>query len=700
MADGNELEEYAQTLWQDVCVESESGDYKESVFFRQITDVLIDVGEFDDAVYVNFQPPSGKLRVDGYCGDPMENVLDDDEPLTLGLIVSDFEQSADVVTLTKKEMETAFNKLLRFVNCALNAEWRSDLEHTTTEYELADLIATRWERITKIRLYLITNKKLSDRVDGKNAGKFQDRSVAYSVWDLKRLMSLSHSTGEREPLIVRFDDKKLHPLRALLASAPESPNPVYLAAIPGEDLARIYDRWGARLLEQNVRVFLQARSKVNKGIKGTLEHTPELFFSFNNGLTATAEGVETSDDGNYIISLDNLQIVNGGQTTASIYAAYRAGHDLSKVFVQMKLSIIDPSDVVNLVPLISRYANSQNKVSDADLFSNHPFHTRIEGFSRRILAPAKEGTFIQTKWFYERARGQYGDEQAYLTRGDKKKFSAENPSNQKFIKTDLAKYLRVWEEDAYRVNRGAQKNFVEYAKTLTEQWDENDAYFNEHFYRCLIAKKIVFNTAEALVSQRPWYGTGGYRAPIVVLSIGLMGEAVRRRGMCVDFERIWNAQKLDDAWQEAIRRAADAVNPVLMNPTGNGYQNVGEWAKQQRCWDIVRNLDVDWNDEWLKELITPDQAKAQDKESIRNQRNDNDIENQKLVVRQGPDFWRNVAKWLIEENEGTEKERGCVEYAAEMPDKVPSERQCAVIVRLMQRIDDEGCPFHMVMDLN
>lgn len=693
MADENKLEEYAQALFQDVCVEAENGDYKESVFFRQVTDDLIDAGEFDDAVYVNFQPSNGKVRVDGYCGDPMENAADD-EPLTLGLIISDFQQSSDVVTLTKKEMETAFNKLLRFVNCALDAKWRGYLEHTATEYELADLIAIRWNRITKIRLYLITNKKLSDRVDGKSAGNFQNRSVSYSVWDLKRLMSLSHSSGEREPLVVRFDDMKLHPLRALLASTPESSNPVYLAAIPGEDLARIYDRWGARLLEQNVRVFLQARSNVNKGIKGTLEHTPERFFSYNNGLTATAESVETSEDGNYILSLDNLQIVNGGQTTASIYAAYRAGCDLSRVFVQMKLSIVDPADVGNLVPLISRYANSQNKVSDADLFSNHPFHTRIEEFSRRILAPAKEGTFIQTKWFYERARGQYGDAQAYLTRGEKNKFSSEYPKGQKFTKTDLAKYLRVWEPDAYKVNLGAQKNFVDYAKTLTAQWDEDNTRFNEHFYRCLIAKKIVFNTAETLITQRPWYETGGYRAPLVVLSIGLMGEAVRRRSMCVDFERIWDKQELDDAWREAICRAADAVNPVLMNPE-KGYRNISEWAKKQRCWDAICSLDVDWNDEWLNELIAPGKAKSQDKESARNQRSDNNIENQRLVIKQGADFWRNVERWLFAENEGTEKERGCVSVAADMPSKIPTERQCAIIVKLMQRIDNEGCPFHM-----
>ncbi|MDC7285778.1 AIPR family protein [Bifidobacterium thermophilum] len=699
MADDTELGQYAQELFQNVCAEAEAGEYKESVFFRMVTDDLIDAGEFDDAVYVNYQPANNvRVRVDGYCGDPMDSAVEEDEPLTLGLIISEFVQEPDVVTLTQREMGAAFNKLLTFVNNALKPDWRSALEHTSSEYELADLIATRWSRIIKIRLYLITNKKLSSRVDGKHAIAFQNRQVAYSVWDLRRLLALSHSTKEREVLRVDFTQDGLHPLRALLASSPDSPNPVYLAVMPGEDLARIYDRWGARLLEQNVRVFLQARSKVNKGIKGTLEHEPELFFSFNNGLTTTAEAVRISEDGNYILSMDNLQIVNGGQTTASIYAAYRAGCDLSKVFVQMKLNVIQPSDVEELVPQISRFANTQNKVSEADLFSNHPFHTRIQALSQRLLAPAKEGTFIQTKWFYERARGQYGDAQAYLTPGEKKKFLLQYPKNQKFTKTDLAKYLRVWEDDAYRVNLGAQKNFVEYAKVLTDRWAEDNTQFNEYFFHSLIAKKIVFNTAESLIPQRPWYEAGGYRAPLVVLSIGLIGNSVRNMGKRVDFERIWNEQQLDEPWREAICQAADAVNPVLMNPA-QGYRNISEWAKKQRCWDKVRSLHVDWNDAWLSELISPDAERSRERESGRVQRDDNEIENQRVVVNQKPEFWEKVEKWLVTEGEGTEKERGCVHVAASMPSKIPTEKQCAVIVGLMHRIENEGCPFHMVMTL-
>jgi hypothetical protein len=108
--------------------------------------------------------------------------------------------------------------------------------------------------------------------------------------------------------------------------------------------------------------------------------------------------------------------VNGGQTTASIFAASRSGKvDLARVFVQVKLSIIPPDQAEKVVPKISEYANSQNRVNAADFFSNHPFHLRIKNFSERLFAPSSDGMFRQSKWFYERARGQYQDARANLT---------------------------------------------------------------------------------------------------------------------------------------------------------------------------------------------------------------------------------------------------------------------------------------------
>ena len=360
----------------------------------------------------------------------------------------------------------------------------------------------------------------------------------------------------------------------------------------------------------------------------------------------------------------------------------------------MKLSIVDPKKAEDLVPRISEYANSQNKVSQADLFANHPFHARMEKFSRRILAPAQEGNFSQTKWFYERARGQYGDAQAYLTRGEKNKFLAEFPKNQKFAKTDLAKYAMVWTDKAYFANRGAQKNFAEFAKDIAEQWTENDLQFNEHYYKTLIAQKITWDATEKIIPQMEWYEAGGYRAQHVVLTIGLIAEAARQLKKKVDFERIWNAQSLDEPFKEAIRQAADAVHPILMHPA-QGYRNISEWAKQPRCWEAVRALHVDWNQDWLSGLISPREEWSRNRSSSREQRETNGIEYTAAVVNAGPKFWKDVAQWLIDEDEGDEKERGCVNVAAAMPAKIPSDKQSAVIVNLMQRLAKAGCPYRL-----
>ena len=427
------VEEYYKELYHEVASSAEAlGEFKEDSFFNQMAELLIDAGEFDDAERAYFQPSSLRgIRVDGFCGDPLETAAPSQEDgYTLGLIVLDYSQDTNLSTLSNTEMEADFRRLEKFLNKALDAKFRASLEPTDPGFGLADMISSRWDKISRINLYLLTNKLLSKRVEGKEQGDLDGKQIVYNVWDIERIKNLVDSGREREPLHIDFHELPTGPIPALLASSSKDRRRVFLAAIPGIDLAAIYDRWGTRLLEANVRVFLQARSNVNKGIRRTLESEPELFFSFNNGITATAEsvGVVEEDDGLKIASLDNLQIVNGAQTTASIYAAYKAKKDLGKVYVQMKLSEVSPEDAKDLVPRISQYANSQNKVSAADFFANHPYHIRIEDFSRRILAPMRSDSFIQTKWYYERARGSYRDAQAYLTPAKKREFVRTYPS--------------------------------------------------------------------------------------------------------------------------------------------------------------------------------------------------------------------------------------------------------------------------------
>lgn len=692
------VEEFYTELFQDVTAAAAvDGVYLEDAFFDIVTSQLIDVGEFDDAERAHFKPAQGGIRVDGFCGDPLELALARDAGQgTLGLIVLDFNQDAEIATLTNSDMEADFRRLEKYLTRSLDAKFRNSLEPTDPGFGLADLINTRWEKISRVKLYLLTNKKLSSRVEGKKASSIDGREVIYNVWDISRYGNLVTSGREREQLIIDFAELPGGPLKALLASVPSDKNQVYLAAVPGMDLANIYDRWGTRLLEQNVRVFLQARSSVNKGIKHTLEYEPELFFSFNNGITATAEAITTENQGNSLVitGLENLQIVNGGQTTASIYAAFKAGRDLSKVYVQMKLSIIKPETAKKLVPRISEYANSQNKVSAADFYANHPFHVRIEGFSRRIYAPPKDGNFDQTKWFYERARGSYRDAQAYLTTAGKRKFTKEYPKAQSFTKTDLAKYLMVWTGKAYMVNRGAQKNFAEFAKDVAEAWERNDKQFNEVYFKSLIVKKIIFDLAGRIVQSRIWYEAGGYRSQHVVLAVGALANAARSYGKSVNFLSIWNYQGVTAAFERALGQAADVAHDALMSP-GDGYRNISEWAKQPKCWDSVKSKHVEWDKEWLDELISLEEEKEIKSESAKGQRELNGIEAQSIVVEAGAFFWQNILKWCQKEGEATEKEFGILKCAANMPSKLPSDKQSVILVKLMARLQKTGCPYRL-----
>src|ERR1700730_10939325 len=286
-----------------------------------------------------------------------------------------------------------------------------------------------------------------------------------------------------------------------------------------------------------------------------------MFFAYNNGITATAASVTAKDaaDGLRMTSIEDLQIVNGWQTTASLFHTRRKDKaSLDKIFVQMKLSIVSPELSETVVPKISEYANTQNRVNAADFFSNHPFHIRMEEVSRRMWAPAADGAQRETKWFYERARGQFADAQAKLTASEARRFLAEYPKSQMFTKTDLAKYENVWDEHPRFVNLGAQKNFARYAERISEEWKSDPELFGDNYYRRVIARAIIFKRTEKIISEQPWYA-GGYRANIVAYTIALIGFCIAEQRKSLDFQKIWQRQGVDPFLYDAIARVGRLV---------------------------------------------------------------------------------------------------------------------------------------------
>jgi hypothetical protein len=678
-----DLEQFHSEFFQEVLNSAHAdGRYNEDAFFEVVTQHLVDAGEIDTADRAFYAGARG-IRVDGYGGDPA------DAEGVLSLIISDFHQADDVRTLTGTEMDAIFNRVQQFVVRSLDAGFRNGLEESGAAFGLADLIAARWSSIAKIRLFLISNRALSTRVDGRSAGLLQHTEVTYSVWDLGRLQRFVESGHGRETIEIDLDEIG-GACSALPAHLDGADYQAYLVVVPGTQLAAVYDRWGARLLEQNVRCFLQAKGNVNKGIRNTIDSSPDMFFAYNNGITATAESVETEDGGAGVLirRIHNLQIVNGGQTTASLHAASRRKADLSRVFVQMKLSIIPPERALEVVPRISEYANSQNRVNAADFFANHPFHVRVEEFSRRIFAPSRDGSFQQTKWFYERARGQYQDAKAYLSKAEKKKFELEFPRSQLISKTDLAKYLNVWRGFPHIVSQGAQKNFAHFAGAIGKEWEKQSDAFNEAFYRESVAKAIVFRGTEALVSQQSWY-EGGYRANVVAYAIAKLAIAVGETGHNVNYEAIWRRQGISDALRLALTIVAEEVHEVITNPTA-GISNVTEWAKKVGCWERVADLRVILPPEFLLELMGADDRRHHHRTAVKEQKLLNGVEAMMEVHRLGAPFWMKVREWGSERKLLSVRELDIFSLAAS-PDMVPSEKQSVILIKALNRLRTEGC---------
>ena len=679
------IEEYAQDLLQDIHAESDAdGQFLEDVFFEKACDQLTEAGELDTADRVFYKVPARGIRVDGYGGDPV------DSSGALSLIILDFHVSEKIQRVTGSEMDTLFRRLSNFLQSSLKKQWRDALEETNPAFGLADLIAQRWRKISKVRLLLVSNRALSERVDGRSAGDLDGRQITYSVWDIRRLHGYAVAGEAREDMEIDLVRDFGGPLPVLRAQHIEGQYESYLSVVPGEVLADIYDRWGARLLEQNVRVFLQARGKVNRGIRLTLENEPSMFFAYNNGITATAEAIEISDSSGQLLlnRLINFQIVNGGQTTASIHVARLRDTDISDMSVQMKLSVVSADRATTLVPKISEYANSQNRVNAADFFANHPFHVRMEEFSRRIHAPAQDGSFRQSKWFYERARGQYADAKARLTPAQRKKFEIEYPRKQLFAKTDLAKFINVWEGRPHEVSLGAQKNFGIFAVWVGKAWAKSSDDFNEAWFRQAVAKAIVFRSTERIVSSQPWY-QGGYRANIVAYTIAKIAHEVGKNYRAVNFESIWKSQALGHELSNSIALAAKQVHDSLVNPP-SGISNVTEWAKKEGCWARIQEISMELPLMLSEELISVDEKKDADKDARIVQKQLNGIQAQIAVVKAGGNFWEDALKWGSSRNLLTPSECGILEVATRIPQSTPTEKQSAKAIEALSKLRGEG----------
>ncbi len=678
------IEEFFHDFRQEMLAGAESNStYQLESFMDSVSTELVETGFVEGYELCHFRAPRG-MRVDGYWFND-EGVID--------LFIADFEGRRELETLKPSELGPIFKRVANFFEASVAGSLEPDV--TTPEYGLVRQIADRREQLRQINFYLVSERVLSDRFVAYPDGNISGLPASYHIWDMARFQRQRSSRGHKEALDIDFVDMFGDGIACLPANLGSDSYQSYLVVMPAPVLASLYDRYSGRLMEQNVRTFLQARAQVNKGIRATILNEPGMFFAYNNGITATAQEVVTrmTSTGLQIVRITDLQIVNGGQTTASLFHTQRRDKaDLSSIFVQMKLSVIDSEQSETVVPRISEYANTQNRVNAADFFSNHPFHVRMADFSRRIWAPASAGAQRETKWFYERTRGQYIDAQSKLTIGEQKRFKAEYPKPQMFTKTDLAKFENVFDDHPKWVNLGGQKNFARYASRIGSEWEKDADRFNEFYFKRAIARGILFRTTEKLVSSQPWYN-GGYRANIVAYTLAMMGEITKSRQASIDYLHIWSTQSIEEVLLQSIAVIATRINDDLTQPP-HGISNISEWAKKDGCWarlcEQIDTISDELSDTFWRTLVSLDESKHEAKSAKQTQKIDNGIDAQRKVFSIAPASWQLLSEQMDSKSLLTPKELSILSVAAKMPSKIPSEAQSRILLEILEKGREEG----------
>ena len=571
-----DLREFASDFHENIKMAVEMGntDYDQELA-SAILEYLEDNGEVNVPELCVFQKT--RTRITAY------DYNDEAESLDLFYLIK---AETLLGKVNKSKVDQGFNYLMSFYRESMNGTLLKAVNVGNNDEiaEVAKLVQSTKGKINQLRLYVITNG-LTDP-DAGIAVESDDGEyiIEYNVWDMQRVYQQHNIRTGKEKVEIDFPTEYNTELQCLKMSEENPFVDAYMAIIPGITLAKIYKKYQQVLLEKNVRTFLQFKGKVNKGIRKTLREEPDMFFSYNNGISTTASEIEVKDvDGTlYITRLYDWQIVNGGQTTASISASLNDRDvELGKVFVPMKISVIrDAENGENIIKAISTSANSQTAIKNSDFSANEPYLVDLEKYSRSEWVPNGNSKPV-CKWYFERTRGQYLDQLAQLSGYNEKAFKREYPKNQKITKTDIAKYETSWNMMPYNVCRGAEKNYTIFVTDIKRDKPEVTA----SYFKRVIAKCILFNTIDSIVKSKK---LGGYKAN---MNAYLMSSISFLSDRNLDLTYIWEQQMVQ---QEVIDRIEELIPMVWLHLTGpsssggNQSSNVGEWSKKPECWNRLK----------------------------------------------------------------------------------------------------------------
>lgn len=686
-----DLESFHKEMLSGVRVAAEANrDFVRSAFVEDVGSRLADAEEITDFQLCHYEglgTRKRRLQVDGYSIDEADG--------SMSLVVAEFSNEDTIQAFGATDARRCFSALRSFVDEALEGNLTNGtIDEAQPGYGLAAELQRLAPRTVRFRFYLVSDGLLNTRIHDWPEEYVQGVPVEFHIWDVDRFHRAHESASGRDALELNFCEDGFQGIPCLMAGVPDGGYEAYLCMIPGGLLAGIYERHGSRLLEGNVRSFLSTKGKVNSGMQETIQTRPEMFFAYNNGIAATAEAVEIDKLGGRLLKATNLQIVNGGQTTASLATAKRNGGDLIRVRVPMKLSVLPPDQAGEMIPLIAKYANSQNKVNDADFFSNHPYHVRLEEISRSLETPPASGAQYGTHWFYERARGQFLNQQAGLSKAMKEQFLLRNPKAQLLTKTDIAKLENTWRGFPHKVSMGAQKNFMVFADWAAKAWAENEQQFHKEYFRRIVVLAIIFRHTEALVSRQPWY-QGGYRANVVTYSLAKLHYMIikDRKDAELDFQSIWENQSISGDLNEQIRLIAGAVFGVLTR-SSRPKENVTEWAKMERCWTEVQDLNITLNEELLVSQKSPKLVQAMNDYASGVQPDSFSLFAKAKVLSVEGHVWDSMRTWGAREGHLNSRDSDLLRAASRIPKFVPSAKDCEKLLKIKAKLEAKGYEFN------
>lgn len=581
-----------------ILISEEEGTNPEQIFTELALSYLSEAGETEN-YRVCFDEKISKRgvehKINGY------SLYENYE--TLDLFVTIYNGESNIQSVSKGDADKTIERAVKFFRNAIYKDYVNEIEESSEIFDLAQTLANVpevKEYLTRVNIFLITNGEVKS--DVKISDNIAGYTIFYRTIDINYLFNLSDKS--RVPIEINF---KLagYKVPCIVNESENSDYQSWLAIIPGLALADIYEQYGARLLEQNVRSFLQFTGKINKGIRNTILKEQHMFMAFNNGIAATAEEVTITDlpnnQGKAIAQVKDFQIVNGGQTTASVYHTWKKDKvDISNVYVPVKLTIVkNRENFSEIVGRIAEYANTQNKVSASDLSSNRENHVLIEKLSRTIWAPPTSGETIQTRWFFERSRGQYKNERIRfgITISKRKQFDKQNPRCQMFTKESLAKFINSYEEiyngkklviGPHYVVRGSQKNYAQFMN-YNFNFKPDNIWFED-----TIAKAILFSSAEKVYGVKP-NAIGDLRYITVPYSLAWLGFQLNYK---LDLYKIWKQQSLSDSLKSKLHEIMSKIEDFIKTKApGSLY---GEWAKKEECWNVIKNNSFDIDLENLK----------------------------------------------------------------------------------------------------